>query len=266
MPDPFESVPATQPTSWPEADAPAAAEGLGERIAEIVTRWALMYPFANYGIWGTAAGASRDQLTVIAEDIAAGWGRDIADRVLAELAADPGDLPARMLAAIKAVRIRPELDPIVTSMIQAGVGFHLKDDEARQMVDVVMAVRWELTAQLTAENAHLRARAEHAESEHQVTQDRLAEVHAHRVTLMKALEDENNLRVRTEVELANLRGFFDAMTDQRDALKAARCPSCDHLAEHHQPGGCWYAVTTGAIDLNLVCPCTVPGAALDGGE
>lgn len=37
-----------------------------------------------------------------------------------------------------------------------------------------------------------------------------------------------------------------------------RCESCDHLAEHHQPEGCWYSVTIGAEGRNLVCPCAVP--------
>lgn len=52
---------------------------------------------------------------------------------------------------------------------------------------------------------------------------------------------------------------------ERDALKAARCPSCDHLTSHHQPEGCRYtfAVAAGATTLDLVCACTVPLTALD---
>lgn len=37
-----------------------------------------------------------------------------------------------------------------------------------------------------------------------------------------------------------------------------RCPSCDHLIEHHQPNGCWYAVSVGRRDADLVCPCSMP--------
>lgn len=40
-----------------------------------------------------------------------------------------------------------------------------------------------------------------------------------------------------------------------------RCPSCDHRVDLHQPDGCWYTVTTGAADRDLVCPCVVPIAA-----
>lgn len=43
---------------------------------------------------------------------------------------------------------------------------------------------------------------------------------------------------------------------ERAALKAARCPSCDHLTTDHRSDGCWYAVTTGTPGRDLVCPCT----------
>jgi hypothetical protein len=64
-----------------------------DRIAESATQWALVYPLANWGFWGFAKGEARDQIAAVAEDLAAAWGRDIADRVLAELftATDPGD-------------------------------------------------------------------------------------------------------------------------------------------------------------------------------
>lgn len=63
------------------------------RIAASATQWALVYPLANWGFWGFAKGEARDQIAAVAEDLAAAWGRDIADRVLAEMftATDPGD-------------------------------------------------------------------------------------------------------------------------------------------------------------------------------
>lgn len=48
-------------------------------------------------------------------------------------------------------------------------------------------------------------------------------------------------------------------TEGRDcnscSIRAKRCASCDHLASFHQPEGCWYSVTVGTLDQNLVCPC-----------
>ena len=39
---------------------------------------------------------------------------------------------------------------------------------------------------------------------------------------------------------------------------ADRCPSCEHsMSRFHQPGGCWYTVTTAIHDANAVCPCGV---------
>jgi hypothetical protein len=82
-------------------------------------------------------------------------------------------------------------------------------------------------------------------------------------------------RERHEAKLASLQAFADRCREkdwayaaertrraveaeaERDALKAARCPSCDHLTGHHQQDGCWYAVTTGFADRDLVCPCAL---------
>jgi hypothetical protein len=66
--------------------APVTAEGLRDRIAEAATEWALVYPLANWPWPGrTLAGADAEHLDAIARDIAAAWGCDIADRVLAEI-------------------------------------------------------------------------------------------------------------------------------------------------------------------------------------
>lgn len=40
----------------------------------------------------------------------------------------------------------------------------------------------------------------------------------------------------------------------------SRCPNCDHTADFHSEGGCWYVVAVGAPGSNLACPCPVVGA------
>lgn len=46
------------------------------------------------------------------------------------------------------------------------------------------------------------------------------------------------------------------------APQQARCASCEHAAEFHQPEGCWYTVANGKPGRDLVCPCEVSHAAL----
>lgn len=62
---------------------PDDTEGLRERYAEAATEWALMYPLANWGFWTCAGEDAKKYLAVIAKDLAAAWGRDIAERTLA---------------------------------------------------------------------------------------------------------------------------------------------------------------------------------------
>jgi hypothetical protein len=63
----------------------------------------------------------------------------------------------------------------------------------------------------------------------------------------------------------------EQLTDHRAALKRvragefARCASCDHLTSDHQPDGCWFTVTLGASNHDLVCPCTA-GVPREGGS
>lgn len=54
---------------------------------------------------------------------------------------DPAWLHEQYARAIKSVRMRVVPDPIVMTMIQAGSGFHLKDEEARPLAAAVMRVR-----------------------------------------------------------------------------------------------------------------------------
>ncbi|NUS29794.1 MAG: hypothetical protein HOV92_37025 [Streptomyces sp.] len=58
-------------------------------------------------------------------------------------------LRPQLIDAVKSIRIHPELDPIVTSMIMAGAGFHITDDEAGPVADAVLAVMLP-TTRLTA--------------------------------------------------------------------------------------------------------------------
>jgi hypothetical protein len=44
----------------------------------------------------------------------------------------------------------------------------------------------------------------------------------------------------------------------------SRCPSCDHSMSMHSQGVCWFAVKTGRIDANLVCPCALRGPVCRG--
>lgn len=59
------------------------SEGLRERYAEAATRWALVYPSANWGILGYASGDDREHLAAIVDKLAAEWGADLAERMLA---------------------------------------------------------------------------------------------------------------------------------------------------------------------------------------
>jgi hypothetical protein len=41
------------------------------------------------------------------------------------------------------------------------------------------------------------------------------------------------------------------------AQEGRRCPSCDHLIEHHLSDGCWHEVSSGEVGADLVCPCAM---------
>jgi len=68
------------------ASPSSGSNDLRERLTETATRWALMYPLASWPWPGrNLAGADVERLDAIARNIAAEWGADIADRVLAEV-------------------------------------------------------------------------------------------------------------------------------------------------------------------------------------
>lgn len=105
------------------------------------------------------------------------------------------------------------------------------------------------------------------------------ELLAIRARTMRARDGQHQSLAQTEADreelLRELEGFRESRHfwralaakrwEERETLKAARCPSCDHRTSHHQPEGCWYtfAVAAGATTHDLVCACTVPLAALD---
>jgi chromosome segregation ATPase len=117
--------------------------------------------------------------------------------VLAALAGDPGDLPARMAEALK--------DAPVTC---------LTSEDIKLLAEVALSVRWEAFIAQAAENAQLRARVEHAEAGAQVSADRLAEARTEVERLRAELAEA--------IERANwLRGHAEWLSSERDALKAA---------------------------------------------
>lgn len=65
-----------------------------------------------------------------------------------------------------------------------------------------------------------------------------------------------------EQEMARMAAAVVAPELERLRAERKRCPSCDHLVSQHQPEGCWYAVSMGALDRDVVCPCAVPLATL----
>lgn len=72
-----EIPPSTQLPASPEA----GSNDLRDLIAKAAERWALIYPLANYGFWACADDS--EQLAAIAKKLAAAWGGDIADAVMA---------------------------------------------------------------------------------------------------------------------------------------------------------------------------------------
>ena len=41
-----------------------------------------------------------------------------------------------------------------------------------------------------------------------------------------------------------------------------RCPSCEHTVDFHHADGCYWTVTVGREDEDMVCPCSMSDAAL----
>jgi rubrerythrin len=180
----------------PEEPAPVTAEDLPGRQQLAATGSNDLRARLHDALTREHYRRARERIDASPEDHCAAF----TDVVLAALAGDPGDLPARMAEAILQARFGDEM-PSVSQLIDAA-----RDAAA------AMSVRWEHAAHLAARVGDAERRAEHAESEHQVTQDRLVESERIRVKLKQTIDAFPDAH-----QAANL---ADARA-QRDALKAA---------------------------------------------
>lgn len=127
----------------------------------------------------------------------------------------------------------------LTPAEQALLAEHAQREHEERMADPEFRKGWDRMSSLLAAEAEVK------------------QLRADLVTVSKEAADLEGLAVDLGVKLKETEA-------ERDAIEAARCPSCDHLPTGHQEDGCWYAVTTGTPGRDLVCPCTLPVAALDG--
>lgn len=133
--------------------------------------------------------------------------------VLAVLAADPGNLPARMAWEIRNTECEHfGRDGGACSPCRAAAA---------------LSVRWEHAAHLAARVGDAERRAEHAENEHQVTQERLAEAER-RLDQLRAYARWCNDR-SVEPKERDIRELADGT--HRDCVCATR------LAEAENPDG-----------------------------
>lgn len=151
--------PTPERTPPDDTTAPVTAEGLRERVAEALAPWCRVHEI-------TEAPCERCELRLNA--------------VMAALAGDPGDLPARMAEAIGEA-----LNQWSRPDAEGTRGVRRWDFIAA----AALSVRLEHAAHLAARVGDAERRAEHAESEHQVTQDRLAEACTQYANLRKAYDD-----------------------------------------------------------------------------
>lgn len=68
---------------------------------------------------------------------------------------------------------------------------------------------------------------------------------------------------RQWISAARAQEWIAELRAEVEQLRAdkARCSSCDHEVSMHQEDGCWYTVTEGTMDVNLVCVCSVAEGA-----
>jgi hypothetical protein len=186
-----------------DTTSPVAAEGLRERIDDVIADWATNPR-----------------------------GRHLGDLVVAALAGDPGDLPARMAAEM---RQHHHLDINHPEWAVADdtceCGETVTDWDAHRAA-AAMGVRDEHLAATVAENAELRRREEHAVKEHQVTRERLAEARREvaelRRTPLAAEEEIRRLRAGLVTES---RAADDVIADLEELIKTERQQHEATLAE-----------------------------------
>jgi hypothetical protein len=172
-----------------DATAPVTAEGLRERAESAVMDW-----FNHL--------ADGDEPTI--EQI----GKGVAAAVLAALADDPGDLPARMAEAIVRYFADPPFDVDLPSLW-------------RGAAEVALSVRWEHAAAQAVEVERLRA--ELAEETAQLEAlHKLANRSAEAAKRDRTERDTARLIVEELQALRDsLYGQLDSAQAERDALKAA---------------------------------------------
>jgi hypothetical protein len=126
-----------------------------------------------------------------------------ADAVMAVLLEDPGNPRDRMASALRAAYNAHGTADRLPQMVSYGT-----------LADAALSVRWEHSAHLAARVGDAERRAEHAEGEHQVTQDRLAEAGRLRIHL-KAQRQEAWLH-KTRADEAD--AAITALRDLRETL------------------------------------------------
>jgi hypothetical protein len=277
-----------------DTTAPVTAEGIARLFHDTYERLAPEHGYetrkASAVRWEDVPAANKSLMTAVA------------GHVLAALAGDSGDLPARMAEAILRARFGDEEPPASQrqdAARDAAAAMGVRDDHLVYMTARAVyaegqlsarrdhETRWELEkaradkaeagrdryriawrsarerAQCAGETimrcVHDRdlwkgtAKAAQAEVERLREQLRLTDIDAQNTEAERA--DAEDERKRLDAEVERLQAELAAPeTPER------RCPSCDHLTSIHQPDGCWYTVTTGAKESNLVCPCSVPAA------
>jgi hypothetical protein len=150
-----------------DTTAPVTAEGLRERIAEtlrkafdyqIVAEWICCEPVNPDHEMCARAGVTRRQVAALLSDDPEFEPSEILDALVAALAGDPGDLPARMAAELTRHYV------IDREASTCGCG-ETVTDWVDHIVAAAVSVRWEDHAATLARLAHAEARAEHAEGE-----------------------------------------------------------------------------------------------------
>jgi hypothetical protein len=142
-------------------------DDLRERVTEVATQWALMYPLANWPWLGPRGSGDADAMSLdgMARNIAAAWGRDIADRMLAVRDEELARLQARLAEEVA-------VSGLLARRAEASEGEHgvtrEREAEQRRRADhaeaEILAAR-NRVAGLEANGAELLARVERAEAE-----------------------------------------------------------------------------------------------------
>lgn len=183
---------------------PVTAEGLRERLeqAELASE-VVRAPDGNVSVITHSNRTAADRATT----------------VLAQLI-DPGDLPDRMAAEMERHNVDESQPPPATLDADYCTCGELIKNWRQHIAAAVMSVRWEGHAATVAQLAQALARAEHAEKEHQVTRERLAEARRER-------KREIDRGIAVDAELERQRKRAERAEAERGELKAAKHAAFD---------------------------------------